>query len=52
MRRISSLSSINGGNVRTEYKTLWRAVHTLANDADVEVGQLAVKIIENVRRKQ
>lgn len=51
MRRISSMSSING-NVRTEYKTLWKAVHILSIDPDPEVARLAVKLIENVRKRK
>ena len=50
MKRISSVSSLTG-QVRSEYKTIWRAIHLLSNDPHPEVAKMADAIIDEIRSR-
>lgn len=42
------MSSLNG-QVRAEYKTLWKAVHILVTDPDLEVARMAESIVDEIK---
>lgn len=44
------MSSING-QVRPEYKTIWKAVHALSTDADPDVAGMAETIIDEIKSR-
>ena len=44
------MSSING-QVRAEYKTIWKAVHILSTDPDSDVSRLAESIIDEIKSR-
>ena len=50
MKRISSISSLTG-QVRAEYKTIWKAIHMLSNDPHPEVAKMAESIIDDIRQR-
>lgn len=42
------MSSISG-QVRAEYKTIWKAVHSLAFDPDPEVARMAESVVDEIK---
>lgn len=44
------MSSLNG-QVRAEYKTLWKAVHILSTDPDPDVARMAESVIDEIKSR-
>ena len=50
LTKISSMSSLNG-QIRAEYKTIWKAVHTLSSDPNPDVAHVAEATIDEIRSR-